>query len=58
ERWQLYPSQANCGDYAVSKRDTLLSLGWPSSRLRLAEVILRGTGEHHLGLIVFGSASI
>ncbi|OSI68964.1 hypothetical protein BSZ22_20325 [Bradyrhizobium canariense] len=50
--WQILPSEGNCGDYAVTKRHLLLRSGWPSSALRLAEVVIRTTGEHHLVLLV------
>lgn len=50
--WQIFPSQGNCGDYAVTKRHLLLRSGWPSSVLLLAEVVIRATGEHHLVLLV------
>ncbi|WP_246649313.1 transglutaminase-like cysteine peptidase [Bradyrhizobium canariense] len=50
--WQIFPSDGNCGDYAVTKRHLLLRSGWPSSSLLLSEVVLRTTGEHHLVLLV------
>ena len=50
--WQIFPSNGNCGDYAVTKRHLLLRAGWPSSSLLLAEVVIRTTGEHHLVLLV------
>lgn len=50
--WQIFPSDGNCGDYAVTKRHLLLRSGWPSSSLLLAEVVVRATGEHHLVLLV------
>lgn len=56
DQWDIYPSRGNCADYAVSKRHTLLNIGWPSHRLLLAEVALRDTGEHHLVLIVFAAS--
>ncbi|UPJ41139.1 transglutaminase-like cysteine peptidase [Bradyrhizobium sp. 40] len=56
--WRLYPSHGDCADYAVSKRHTLLSIGWPASQLRLAEVAIRKTGEHHLVLLAFVHGSI
>ncbi|WP_247347464.1 MULTISPECIES: transglutaminase-like cysteine peptidase [unclassified Bradyrhizobium] len=45
--WQIFPSDGNCGDYAVTSH-LLLRSGWPSSSLLLAEVVIRTTGEHHL----------
>lgn len=53
--WQLFPASGNCNDYVVSKRHLLLSEGWGSSQLLIAEVVLRGSGEHHLVLIVKGT---
>jgi predicted transglutaminase-like cysteine proteinase len=50
-QWTLFPEQGNCTDYAVSKRHELLKRGWPSSALRLAEIIIMQTGEHHLVLV-------
>ena len=50
-RWQIYPEEGACGDYAVSKRHALLERGWPSARLLLAEVILQEDGRHHLVLV-------
>ncbi|WP_063778878.1 transglutaminase-like cysteine peptidase [Bradyrhizobium sp. LTSP857] len=52
DTWELYPREGDCGDYAVSKRHLLLSLGGKSSQLLLAEVLNRKSGEHHLILIV------
>jgi predicted transglutaminase-like cysteine proteinase len=49
-RWTLFPSMGDCNDYVVSKRHALLSRGWPSSALLLAEVALQ-SGEHHLVLV-------
>ncbi|QOG21663.1 hypothetical protein FOM02_34575 [Bradyrhizobium sp. SEMIA] len=56
--WDLYPSEGDCGDYAVSKRHLLLSLGGSSSQLLLAEVRHRNSGEHHLILIVLYEGSV
>lgn len=56
--WELYPPEGDCGDYAVSKRHLLLSLGGTHSQLLLAEVLNRNTGEHHLILIVLYEGSI
>jgi predicted transglutaminase-like cysteine proteinase len=50
--WQISPQEGNCADYAVTKRHLLLSAGWASSALVLAEVVIRKTGEHHLVLVV------
>jgi predicted transglutaminase-like cysteine proteinase len=51
KQWTIFPRMGDCGDYAVTKRHVLLSRGWPSSHLLLAEVVLRRTGVHHLVLI-------
>lgn len=51
KQWTIFPRMGDCGDYAVTKRHVLLSRGWPSSHLLLAEVVLRRTGVHHLILI-------
>lgn len=51
KQWTIFPRMGDCGDYAVTKRHVLLSRGWPSSRLLLAEVVLKRTGVHHLVLI-------
>jgi predicted transglutaminase-like cysteine proteinase len=50
--WTIFPNRGICGDFAVTKRHVLQSRGWPSSRLLLAEVALRRTGERHLILVV------
>jgi len=50
DRWLVFPVSGNCHDFAVSKRHELLRMGWPSSALLLAEVVLK-TGEHHLVLV-------
>lgn len=51
EEWVLSPSAGDCNDYAVTKRHELLSRGWPSRALLLAEVVIP-SGEHHLVLVV------
>jgi predicted transglutaminase-like cysteine proteinase len=51
EKWLLFPARGDCNDYAVSKRHALLSRGWPSEALLLAEVVTTW-GEHHLVLVV------
>ena len=51
DEWRLAPSQGDCSDYAVTKRHELLTRGWPSRSLLLAEVVL-ASGEHHLVLVV------
>lgn len=48
--WQEWRSPGWCGDYAVTKRARLLALGWPSSALRLAEVVT-AEGEEHCVLV-------
>ena len=51
ERWILGPKAGACHDYAVTKRHELLTRGWPSRSLLLAEVVVPW-GEHHLILVV------
>lgn len=51
ELWKIAPASGNCHDYAVTKRHELLSRGWPSQDLLLAEVVVP-SGEHHLILVV------
>jgi predicted transglutaminase-like cysteine proteinase len=51
EQWKIAPASGNCHDYAVTKRHELLSRGWPSQDLLLAEVVVP-SGEHHLILVV------
>lgn len=51
EKWAIYPSEGNCGDYVMTKRHELLKQGWPSSALLASEVRLPN-GEHHLVLLV------
>ena len=51
EAWIIAPERGDCNDYAVTKRHELLTRGWPSSSLLLAEVVVT-TGEHHLVLVV------
>jgi predicted transglutaminase-like cysteine proteinase len=51
EEWLIAPRTGDCNDYAVTKRHELLSRGWPSRALLLAEVVTHW-GEHHLVLVV------
>jgi len=51
EEWLLSPRAGDCNDYAVTKRHMLLSRGWPSRSLLLAEVVTV-SGQHHLVLVV------
>ena len=51
EQWLISPASGDCNDYAVTKRHKLLSLGWPSHALLLAEVAAQ-SGEHHLVLVI------
>lgn len=44
------PFDGACHDYAVTKRAELLGLGWPASRLLLAEVAY-SAAEHHMVLV-------
>jgi predicted transglutaminase-like cysteine proteinase len=56
--WSLWPSSGWCGDYVVTKRHILLwKFGWPSDRLRIAEVVQPGGDTqrprmHHAVLVV------
>jgi len=49
--WTIAPQTGDCTDYAITKRHQLLTLGWPSGALLLAEVVL-ASGVHHLVLVV------
>lgn len=51
DEWSLAPRSGDCEDYAITKRHTLISQGWPASALRLA-VAHTSWGEGHLVLIV------
>jgi predicted transglutaminase-like cysteine proteinase len=51
EEWLIAPKTGDCNDYAVTKRHELLSRGWPSRALLLAEVIVPW-GKHHLVVVV------
>jgi predicted transglutaminase-like cysteine proteinase len=51
EKWLVAPKSGDCNDYAVTKRHQLLSRGFPSRSLLLAEVVI-ADGEHHLVLVV------
>jgi predicted transglutaminase-like cysteine proteinase len=51
ESWLIDPKRGDCNDYAVSKRHSLLSRGWPQRTLLLAEVVTVW-GKHHLILLV------
>ncbi|MBB4425796.1 putative transglutaminase-like cysteine proteinase [Bradyrhizobium sp. CIR48] len=51
EEWLINPARGDCNDYAVSKRHELLQRGWPARVLLLSEVV-RGSGDHHLVLVV------
>lgn len=53
DEWLIWPSRAWCHDYAVTKRHDLLSQGWPSSALLLAECVT-SRGENHMVLIANG----
>jgi predicted transglutaminase-like cysteine proteinase len=44
--WTPWRSPGWCGDYAVTKRESLLRLGWPSSSLLLT-ICLTAFGEEH-----------
>jgi predicted transglutaminase-like cysteine proteinase len=49
--WIIAPFSGDCKSFAVTKRHQLLTRGWPSRALLLAEVALP-TGEDHLILVV------
>jgi predicted transglutaminase-like cysteine proteinase len=51
DTWRIAPARGDCNDYAVTKRHELLTRGWPSRSVLLAEVITTW-GEHHMVLIV------
>lgn len=51
EKWIVAPQAGDCNDYAVTKRHQLLTRGWPSRTLLLAEVVTTW-GEHHLVLVI------
>jgi len=51
EEWKISPASGNCHDYAVTKRHGLLTRGWRSRELLLAEVVVPW-GTHHLVLVV------
>jgi predicted transglutaminase-like cysteine proteinase len=51
DEWSINPTEGDCDDYAVSKRHSLLSRGWPSSALLLTHVRLPD-GQDHLVLTV------
>lgn len=50
EKWVIAPRAGDCKDYAITKRHQLLTMGWPSRALLLAEVVVP-SGEHHLVLV-------
>ena len=51
QAWQVWPERGWCGDFALTKRSELLKMGWPTSRLRIAEVVT-ASGEEHAVLVV------
>ena len=51
QAWRVWPERGWCGDYALTKRSELIDMGWPTSRLRLAEVVT-AEGEEHAVLVV------
>lgn len=53
--WRSNVKFGDCEDYALTKRQRLLSAGWPSGALRLATARTK-TGEGHTVLVVTTSA--
>jgi predicted transglutaminase-like cysteine proteinase len=51
DNWTLSPTAGDCEDFAITKRHTLVKMGWPSSSLRLA-IVRTAWGEGHLVLVV------
>ena len=48
--WEPWRNPGWCGDYAVTKREMLLRLGWASRFVRIAEVVTV-FGEEHAVLV-------
>jgi predicted transglutaminase-like cysteine proteinase len=51
DRWEVRVQQGDCEDYALTKREELIDLGWPSRRLLLA-MALTEDGVGHVVVIV------
>ncbi len=51
DRWSLAPGAGDCEDFALTKQDRLVRLGWPAGALRMA-VGRTGAGEGHAVLVV------
>ncbi|MBB3593330.1 putative transglutaminase-like cysteine proteinase [Rhizobium sp. BK529] len=49
--WQENVESGDCEDYALTKRDHLIALGWPSKALRIA-VTKTSSGKGHAVLVV------
>ncbi|QIG76022.1 transglutaminase-like cysteine peptidase protein [Rhizobium phage RHph_I4] len=58
ESWDLYPQYGDCDDYVMSKRDTLIKMGYPVSALRLFIVRPYSGAELHLVLVVVTDRSL
>jgi predicted transglutaminase-like cysteine proteinase len=50
-QWALAPDAGDCNDFAVTKRQALINLGWPVSSVLLATV-RTSWGEGHLVVVV------
>lgn len=51
DKWTLGATSGDCEDYVLAKRQKLMTLGLPSSALRIAQVRTR-SGEGHAVLVV------
>lgn len=49
--WDISPARGDCNDYAVTKRHVLVSAGFPTSAVRLANV-MTAEGEDHMIVVI------
>lgn len=51
DTWRLAPTAGDCEDYALTKKQHLIALGWPARDLRFA-TLFTADGEYHAVLFV------
>ena len=57
DEWQPWRDPGWCGDFAVTKRELLLRLGWPTSAVLIAEV-LTAISEYHAVVLINGTRQV
>ena len=56
--WRLAPAFGDCEDYALTKKNRLLSVGWSSERLRFATVLTEADEYHAILLVDHADGSL